>query len=138
MVEDVIKIAFNTQTPVSDIKKVKNYLFYEYHDLDGDYKLFDASFEIAESWRRLAFDFDNVKPHDLLLIKHELLESQLVDLGYSQNEAHTIASKAYDYPNESKNYYNSMLTLEQLKQKVKSQKIERSSSLKLDKEELDL
>lgn len=53
---DVIKIVENTDFTYSQILLIKNYLFMDVHEIDGEHKLFDACFEIAESWRRLAFD----------------------------------------------------------------------------------
>ena len=60
---------------------VKNYLFIDVHKLDGGIRRFDASFEIAESWRRMAFDPENIKSHDLTLLRHELMELRLVSEG---------------------------------------------------------
>lgn len=73
--------------------------------LDGELKLFDACFEIAESWRRLAFDRKNIKSHDIILIKHELNEISLVSQGYAQSDAHDITNKLYNYAEESREFY---------------------------------
>ena len=50
----------------------------ETHILSTGIKRFDASFEIAESWQRLADMQEYVQPHDKLLIPHELMEMDLI------------------------------------------------------------
>ena len=79
------------------------------HELDGGVvRRFDASFEIAESWRRLAFDPEHIQPHDRTLLQHELMEMRLVNEGLNQDEAHTITSRKYNYSQESSDYYLSL------------------------------
>lgn len=122
MTSDVKKISENVGIDLQTVVRVKNYLFYDIHVLDNDrIGRFDPSFEIAESWRRLAFDPIHLKKHDKLLIPHEILEIKLKDAGYSHDEAHYIASQSYDYPGESTKYYDSLLSLEELKKKDKTQ-----------------
>jgi len=105
---DVQRIAKNTGFTIQQILMIKNYLFVDAHELDGGFRRFDVSFEIAESWRRLAFDPDNIKPHDITLLNHELMEMRLVSDGSTQDEAHTITSRKYDYARESAAYYLSI------------------------------
>lgn len=105
MSTDIQKITDNTEFSYGQILLIKNYLFMDVHELDGELKLFDACFEIAESWRRLAFDRKNIKPHDILLLKHELNEINLVSQGYSQNDAHDMTNKLYNYAEASSEYY---------------------------------
>ena len=102
---DVKRIAQNTGFTTNQILMIKNYLFVDAHELDGGYRRFDVSFEIAESWRRLAFDPENIKPHDITLLNHELMEMRLVNDGSSQEEAHAITSRRYDYAKQSAEYY---------------------------------
>ena len=105
---DVQRIAKNTGFTTQQVLMIKNYLFVDAHELDGGYRRFDVSFEIAESWRRLAFDPENIKPHDITLLNHELMEMRLVSDGSTQDEAHTITSRKYDYSKESAEYYFSI------------------------------
>ena len=70
-----------------------------------EYQRFDCSFEIAQSWQRLSDENLTIEPHDITLLRHELLEISLVREGLSQNEAHESASKKYDYAEESMMYY---------------------------------
>lgn len=103
--DDIIKIASYTGYTPEQILKVKNYLFTETHILSTGVKRFDASFEIAESWQRLADMQEYVQPHDKLLIPHELMEMELVTKGVSQAEAHSATCKEYDYPKATNEFY---------------------------------
>ena len=105
MTTDVEKIARNTEFTESQILLVKDYLFVSKHEIFGGFRRFDPCFEIAESWRRLAFDKENIKPHDITLINHELTEMTLVAKGVSQEEAHRQASLKYNYSLEKNEYY---------------------------------
>ena len=105
---DVKRIAENTGFSADQIMLVKNYLFLDVHELDDGIRRFDVSFEIAESWRRLAFDPNQIKPHDLTLLNHELMELRLVSEGIPQDEAHVITSRKYNYSRESFDYYQSL------------------------------
>ena len=111
---DVKKISKNTGFTYEQILLVKNYLFIDVHKLGDDDEIeqrFDASFEIAESWRRLAFDPDNIQHHDLTLLEHELMEMRLVNEGLTQHEAHLIASRKYNYALECFDFYEKMRTV---------------------------
>lgn len=105
---DVKKIAENTGFTVDQILMIKNFLFIDVHDLEGKIRRFDESFGIAESWRRLAFDPEHIQYHDLTLLKHELYERKLMLSGKTQEEAHTIASKKYDYTKEMTLFYEQL------------------------------
>ena len=102
---DIVKISQNTGYSFLQIQLIKNYLFYDLHVLDGEIKRFDPCFEIAESWRRLAFDPKNIQSHDLTLLKHELNEISLVASGLSQEQAHNKTNVLYNYTRESNDYY---------------------------------
>ena len=101
---DIKRIAENTGYSEKQIEEIKNYLFIDKHDLDdGESRRFDPSFEIAQSWNRLMRG--NAEKHDLTLIKHEIFEKELIGKGLSQDEAHRLASKKYNYRKESSEYY---------------------------------
>lgn len=101
---DVGRIAKNTGYSKEEIQKIKNYLFIDKHDLGyKGIERFDPSFEIAQSWNRLMSG--NIKKHDLTLIKHEIYERKLIANGLSQDQAHKLASKKYNYKKESGEYY---------------------------------
>lgn len=104
MSTDVAKIAKNTGYPESVIQKIKNFVFMEEHDLGGPVpERFAPSFSMAQSWQRLING--TPEPHDLTLLKHEMLENELMDSGMSQDEAHIETSKIYNYAKESDDYY---------------------------------
>ena len=104
MTTDVSKISKITGYSESDIQKVKDYVFLDTHDLgDGEPRRFDPSFAMAQSWQRLIDG--HPEPHDMTLIQHEAMERRLVESGMSQNEAHIISTKKYNYTKESDDYY---------------------------------
>lgn len=104
---DIEKIAQNTGIEKSSILLIKNYLFNDEHELMNGYHKFDPDFFIAESWRRLAFEPDNIQEHDLLLLKHEMNEIRLVAQGYSQKDAHNITNASgLNYQKKCDEYYN--------------------------------
>lgn len=106
--DDIIKIAKYTGYTPEQILKVKNYLFVETHILSTGIKQFDPSFEIAESWQRLADMQEYVQLHDKLLIPHELMEMSLVTKGINQADAHRQTCLKYDYPNATNEFYDAL------------------------------
>ena len=101
---DVSKIAENTGYSEDVIQRIKNYIFIEEHDLGDELpRRFDPSFAMAQSWQRLISGMP--EPHDLTLLKHEILEKELMDAGMSQHDAHIETSKKYNYTKESDDYY---------------------------------
>lgn len=107
MKTDSVKIAKITGYPEVEIQKVKNYIFVDKHNLGGqELERFAPSFSMAQSWQRLIDG--RPEPHDLTLIQHEVMERQLVESGMTQDEAHIITSKKYNYAKESDDYYGSL------------------------------
>lgn len=105
MTTDVKRIAENTGYTASDIQRIKNFIFLDKHDLgDGKISQFDAPFEMAESWQRL-IDGKRIQPYDLTLLKHEMMERELMLQGFTQDEAHVITSRKYNYAQEAYEYY---------------------------------
>lgn len=105
MKDDAKRIAQNTGYSEQKIQEIKNFLFLDKHDLgDGKIARFDPSYEIAQSWQRL-IDGKDIKEHDLILLLHEITEKELMEKGYSQDEAHRIASELYDYRKGCVEYY---------------------------------
>ena len=105
MTTDVKNISRNTGYSIDEVKKVKEYIFYEVHDLgDGRIDRFDSDFMMAQSWQRL-IDGKDIKEHDLTLLKHELLEREYKTQGISHDEAHVLASVKYNYSQEAEDYH---------------------------------
>ena len=106
MTTDVERIAKNTGYSESEIQRIKNFIFMDIHDLgEGRISHFDACYEMAESWQRL-IEGKNIKPHDLTLLRHEIMENDLMEQGYTQDEAHIITSAKYNYTQEAYRYYH--------------------------------
>lgn len=101
---DIAKIAKATGIPEKDIQAVKEHLFIKEHDLGGQgKKRFDPDYMIGESWRRLIDG--KPEPHDLTLLKHELMERELMAEGLTQDDAHIRTSAKYNYDKEAHEYY---------------------------------
>ena len=95
MTTDTQKISAATGISRDKIDKIKNHVFITEHDLLTGHKRFDPSYDMAQSWQRLINgDF---KEQDIVLQKHEYAELRYMEKGYSQNEAHILASKKYNY-----------------------------------------
>ena len=107
---DVDKIAENTGYEKQKIRLIKEYLFFEkiIKNQDGEFVPFDPSFAIASSWDRLTFEPNKIQHHDKILLEHELYEISLYCQGYSQDEAHELATKKFDYKTESLKYYEKL------------------------------
>lgn len=109
---DYKKIAKNIGKPESDILRIKNYLFIDNSLYDEDLQIwrqFDTDCAIAQSWQRLT-DGKDIKPHDLTLIEHELLEMKIKqeNPGIPHDEAHAIAQSKYNYKKEASEYYGNL------------------------------
>lgn len=100
---DAKRISKNTGWSVEKVEKIREYVFIEKHHLFTGYKRFDPEYDMAVSWQRLN-DGHNIQKHDLILLNHEYYEMKLVKKGYSQNEAHIIASKKYNFNEECIKY----------------------------------
>lgn len=104
MTNDINRIAKNTGFSEELIDHIKKFIFLDEHELNGERKRFDSSYEMAQSWQRL-IEGKNILPHDLTLIKHEEMERDLMLQGYNQDEAHRITSETYNYSKEANEYY---------------------------------
>ena len=58
---------------------------------------FDPNYDMAESFRRL-LEGENIKEHDLVMIKHERLELNLMKrYNIPYEVAHRLANQKYNY-----------------------------------------
>ncbi len=106
MKTDAKRIAKNTGLTEQDITAIKQFLFEEQHDLEENgIRRFFADYDIAQSWQRL-IDGKDIQPHDLTLLRHELLERQLMLEGKTQREAHKEASAVYNYKKECDEFHD--------------------------------
>ena len=107
METDVAKVAKTTGNTQKQIRAIKQYLFFDEHDLGGEKaERFAPDCAIAQSWQRLTEG--KPEPHDLTLIKHEIMEKELMDQGMSQREAHIVTSRKYSYEKEADAYYGNL------------------------------
>lgn len=105
MKTDVPKIAEATGFSEDEIQKVKDFIFNDKHDLGGTEKeRFEPDYMMSESWKRLIAGAP--EPHDITLIFHEITECELIEQGYTQAEAHIIASKKHNYAQEAEEFYD--------------------------------
>lgn len=95
---DCMNIAINTGYLETEIRAVKEYLFFT--------ESFKPDCAIAQSWQRLMLN-DKIKEHDKTLIKHELYEMQIKreNPNISHSEAHKLATEKYNYQKEVDEYY---------------------------------
>ena len=107
MTTDIKKIADNTEFSEEQILMVKNYLFVDEHVLGNDVCRFEPCFQIAQSWQRLMGKPSGILEHDLILLRHELMEMSLIHQGLSQHAAHDKTNKVYNYTVASDAYYES-------------------------------
>ena len=96
MTTETAHITKNTGWKKTDIDKIKNHVFVKEHDLIDGHRRFDPSFEMAQSWQRL-IGGKNIHNSDIILLLHEYLELTLMEQGYTQDEAHILASERYSY-----------------------------------------
>jgi len=97
MKTDCKRIAQNTGFREEDIRRIKNYVFYQEHELyDGEFARFDPSYHMARSWQRL-IDGRNIESRDVVMLNHEFLESVFMEEGLKYSEAHDIAEQTYNY-----------------------------------------
>ena len=84
-------------------KSKEKRIFIVKNDLEGkSIERFAPSFEIAKSWNRIMND--NIKKHDLTLLKHEMYEEKLIANELIQEQAPKLASEKYNYK-KSGEYY---------------------------------
>nr|DAZ02128.1 MAG TPA: minor capsid protein [Caudoviricetes sp.] len=93
----VKSIANNTGISENSINKVYDHVFINDHELYGEKRRFDPDYDMAESFRRLR-EGKNIQKHDLIMLKHERLEYELMKKKHlSYQEAHRLAEKKYNY-----------------------------------------
>lgn len=95
---EIVKVSNNSGLSQSDVEKIYNHIFINEYDLEDGRKRFDPSYDMAESWRRLSeIGGKNIQPHDLVMLRHELMEHDLMAKGMKYDEAHELTNKSYNY-----------------------------------------
>ena len=95
---EIVKVSKNSGLSQSDVEKIYNHIFINEYDLEDGRKRFDPSYDIAESWRRLSeIGGKNIQHHDRVMLRHELMEHDLMAKGMKYDEAHELTNKSYNY-----------------------------------------
>lgn len=90
-------IANNTGISKKSINKIYEHVFINEYELSGGKRRFDPDYYMAESFRRLR-EGKNIQKHDLIMLKHERLEYELMKkLHLKYDEAHKITERKYNY-----------------------------------------
>lgn len=101
------KVAAKTGMAKEDLVAIYNHVFTETHELVEGIKHFDPSYDMAESFRRLRTGKEPPLPHDIIMLKHELLELEIMrDYGYNYSKAHEMAAKKYNYHQATEEWKN--------------------------------
>lgn len=105
---DVPKIAQVTGYTEEQIRRIKNHMFFNEYELYGGKHRFDPDFYQAQSWDRLrkARTQEEIEDHDLIMLKHELVEEALMANGMGYDEAHNIANEIANYQQALEEYKN--------------------------------
>ena len=92
---DIEAVAKSSGMTVEEIQTIKNHIFFSKHiKHNGNIELFDADYDMAVAWKRLVEG--RPEERDILLLKHELLESALEkEHNLTAAEAHAEANKTY-------------------------------------------
>lgn len=95
---DARSIARNApEFSAEQIEQIRLHVFVKEQPRDGGKKRFDPDYDQAQAWQRLV-EGKNIKPSDLVFLRHELYELTLMaENGYTYEEAHSIAEKRYNW-----------------------------------------
>lgn len=91
-------MASNSGLDYSIVEAAYSHVFEHKHNLENGYTYFDPSYEMSQSWQRLRTN-DHVRPYDIVLLKHEALESKIWadHPEWSYWQAHAEAEKTYSF-----------------------------------------
>lgn len=94
------RIAKNAGISRKSAQNIYEHVFIREHTFrNGEVKLFDPDYDMAESFRRI-LEGKNIKPHDIIMIKHENLELNLIKkYNLTYEDAHELTNKKYNYQN---------------------------------------
>lgn len=94
------RLANNANISQKSAQNIYEHVFINKHIFrDGEVKLFDPDYDMAESFRRI-LEGKNIKPHDFVMIKHENLELNLMKkYNLTYEDAHAITNRKYNYEN---------------------------------------
>ena len=91
--DDISTIAESTGMKDFQIKRIKDHLFHNKHQLDDGVRLFDSDPDIVNAWNRI--QNGSHTPKDIQLLKHELFEEKFEGIFKTNyRQAHDAANKA--------------------------------------------
>lgn len=92
------KLAKNAEISPKEARKIYEHVFVDEHVFkNGEVHGFEPDYDMAESFRRI-FEGKNIKPHDIIMLKHEKLELALIKkYNMVYEEAHELANRKYNY-----------------------------------------
>lgn len=94
--DDSKKIAESSGMTVDGIRQIKRHIFYNKHKTYEGYKNLYPDYDMAVAWKRLYGGCPEER--DILLLKHELLESKLEkEYNLTISEAHAKATEKFDW-----------------------------------------
>ncbi|MCL2387123.1 MAG: hypothetical protein FWC89_06175 [Defluviitaleaceae bacterium] len=96
---DATKISQNTGISVADVENVRQHIFFNAYDLGGRQpRRFDPDYDQAQSWQRLCIGGKHIREMDIVFLKHEILEYDLMNKqGVCYDDAHATAELRYNY-----------------------------------------
>ena len=103
---EIKAVAKNSGFSKENIDKVFSHVFERTHLFeDGTIHKFSPDYDMAQSWIRLR-EGKNIKEHDIILLKHELMEANIMEKGTDipYEYAHREAEKQYNYSVALKKY----------------------------------
>ena len=95
------KLSMNGNIEISEAENVYKHVFENEHIFkSGDIKKFEPDYDMAQSFQRI-LEGKDIKPHDYTLLKHEILEFEIMSkYNMAYEDAHAIAEKQYNYSQE--------------------------------------
>lgn len=96
---EISAVAKNSGMSVEDVDKVFAHVFELKHLFnDGRISKFNTDYDMAQSWIRLR-EGKNIQEHDMILLKHELMEANIMGRGTTipYEPVHDEVEKVYNY-----------------------------------------
>ena len=94
---DARQIAAHTPFKVEAVEEIRQHVFLRQHNLDGEWRRFDADYFQAQAWQRLV-EGRNIRPSDVMLLRHEYVElTQMRTHGYDYETAHRVANQLHPW-----------------------------------------
>ncbi|MGN0348229.1 MAG: phage minor capsid protein [Roseburia sp.] len=92
------RISKNGGVSKETARNIYEHVFINEHTFEnGMAKRFDPDYDMSESFRRI-LEGNNIKPHDIIMLKHENLELNLIKkYNISYKDAHALADRKYNY-----------------------------------------